>query len=192
MTPRKRIGALVVSAATLAGLAAGRPPAAEARDGGVHRGRTIVVGSYRSPYRRYYRSGWDHYGHYRRYHRFGWGSYYGPYDDPYFDPWAYEPRGGIDMNVAVLAGLGAVELDVKPGRAAVWVDGKYVAEARDLDGYPSFLWLPEGVHRVVISRSGYARFEQDVDVQRGIRKELKTRLEKGESEAPSQTPEEDP
>jgi hypothetical protein len=191
MTPRNRIGALVVSAATLAGLAAGRPASAEARDSGVHRGRPIVVGSYGFPHRGYYRSGWGYYGPYHRYHRFGWGSF-GSYYDPYFDPWAYEPPGGIDMNVAVLAGLGAVELDVKPGRAEVSVDGKYVAEARDLDGYPSFLWLPEGVHRIAIYKSGYARFERDVDVRRGIRTELKTRLEKGESEAPSQTPEEDP
>jgi len=191
MTPRRRIGALVVSAATLTGLAAGRPPAAEARDSGVDRARTIVVGSYRFPQRRYYRSDWGYYGPYHRYYRFGWGSYFGPHYDPYFRPLPYEPPGGIDMNVAVLAGLGAVELDVKPGRAEVWADGKYVAEARDLDGYPSFLWLPEGAHHLVIYKSGYARFEQDIDVQRGIRKELKVRLEKGESEPPRQTPEQD-
>ena len=95
------------------------------------------------------------------------------------------------MNVAVLADLGAVELDVKPSKAGVWVDGKYVAEARELDGSPSFLWLSEGVHRVVIHREGYARFEEDIDVQRGISKELKVRLQEGESESPGLKPGED-
>jgi hypothetical protein len=186
------VGALVIAAATVAGLIAGLPPAAEARDSGFHRGRTIVVGSYRFPHRRYYRPGGGYDGFpYHRYHRFGWGFHFGPRYDPYFGPWAYDPPGGIDMNVAVLAGLGAVDLDVKPGKAEVWVDGKYVAQARDLDGYPSFLWLPEGVHRVVIYKSGYLRFEQDIDVQRGIRKELEVRLAEGESEPPGPTPAED-
>ena len=36
------------------------------------------------------------------------------------------------MNAAMIAGFGAVELNVKPNRADVWVDGRYVGEARDL------------------------------------------------------------
>ncbi len=43
----------------------------------------------------------------------------------------------------MIAGFGAVDVDAKPNRADVWVDGKYVGEARDLDGYPS-LTLPAG------------------------------------------------
>ena len=66
----------------------------------------------------------------------------------------------------------------------MWVDGKFVAEARDLDGYPSYLWLPEGAHHVVVYKGGYVRFEEDIEVQRGYRKDLKVRLEKGDSEPP--------
>ena len=205
MTLRKRGRTLVIGALTLAGLAGVVPPAAEARESDFQRARGIAVGSHRVPSHRYgigwggrhphYRHGYGWRGYYgspyHRYHRFGWGGYFGPYYDPYFGPYAYDRPGDVDMNAAALEGLGAVDLDVKPGKAEVWVDGKYVAEARDLDGYPSFLWLPEGVHRVVIYQSGYARFEEDVDVQRGIRKELKVRLAEGESEPPARTPEED-
>jgi hypothetical protein len=187
---RKHVGALVVAAAAVAGSTAGLVPTVEAGDNGVRRGRTSVVGTSRGPYHRNYWSGRWGGGYYRfpyhRYHRFGWGLHFGPYYDPYFAPYAYGPPGGIDMNVAVLAGLGAIDVDVKPSKADVWVDGRYVAQARDLDGYPSFLWLPEGVHRVAIYRKGYLRFEQEIEVKRGIRKELEVRLVKGESEPPGQ------
>ncbi len=92
------------------------------------------------------------------------------------------------MSAAFASGYGAVDLNTKPGAAEVWVDGRYFAEARDLDGYPSYLWLPEGVHHLVVYKGGYARFEEDIDVQRGFRKELKVRLEKGESQPPGQKP----
>jgi hypothetical protein len=102
--------------------------------------------------------------------------------------YAYRPEGGVDPDVAMMAGYGGVDLDVKPGQAEVWVDGKFVAEARDLDGYPSFLWLKEGVHHVVVYKGGYARFEEDIEVDRGAKKNLRIRLDKGESDAPGRKP----
>jgi hypothetical protein len=122
------------------------------------------------------------------YYGFGLGFGYGPFYGSYWGPWAYGPPGGIDMSAAFTAGYGAVDLSVKPGAAEVWVDGKFVAEAKDLDGSPSYLWLPEGVHHVVVYKGGYARFEENVEVQRGYRKDLKVRLEKGESEPPGLRP----
>jgi hypothetical protein len=124
------------------------------------------------------------YPYYSPYFAFGYGPYFGPY----WGPFPYTPPGGIDMNVALAAGLGAVDLNVKPGNAEVWVDGRYYGEARDLDGYPSFLWLADGAHHVVVYKGGYASFDEPIDVQRGVRKELKVRLEKGQSEPPGQKP----
>jgi len=118
---------------------------------------------------------------------FGWG--YGPFFAPY---WAYgpyyAPPGGVDMNVAMMAGFGAVELNVKPDRADVWVDGKYVAEARDLDGDPSYLWLEKGPHHIAVYKGGYKTFEDDIDVTRGVKRELKLRLEPGDSLPPGPKP----
>jgi hypothetical protein len=114
---------------------------------------------------------------------YGFGPYWGPWG-----PYAYAPGGGIDMGAALIAGYGAVDMNVKPGQAEVWVDGKYVAEAKDLDGYPSYLWLAEGPHRVVVYKGGYANFDEEIDVRRGIRSDLKVRLEKGDAQPPGQRP----
>ncbi len=123
----------------------------------------------------------------------GWGGFgwygYGPFYDPY---WAYGPYygppGGVDMNAAMIAGYGAVDMKVKPNKADVWVDGKYVAEARDLDGDPSYLWLSQGAHHVAVYKGGYKTFEEDVDVTRGVKRELKVRLEPGDSTPPGPGP----
>ena len=111
-----------------------------------------------------------------------WGPWLGP------GPYGFRPEGGIDPNLAMLAGWGAVDLNVKPGRAEVWVDGRYYGEARDFDGYPAYLWLPEGSHRVTVYKGGYVKFEETIDVQRGLKRDLKLRLEKGESEPPGEKP----
>jgi PEGA domain len=156
----------IVAAAVLTA-AVGLAPAAEAHGRRVYRPvRFVGAGFYGFPY-----------------YSFGWGPDFGPYG-----PHAFAPPGGIDMNVAMLAGFGAVNLNVKPGQAEVWVDGKYVADAKDLDGYPSYLWLQEGVHRVVVYKGGFARFDEQIEVQRGMRKDLKVRLEKGDSDPPGKKP----
>jgi hypothetical protein len=113
----------------------------------------------------------------------GWGWGWGPY------PWAYYgPQGGVDMNMAMMSGYGAVDLNVKPNRADVWVDGKYVGEARDLDGYPSYLWLADGAHKLAVYKGGYRTFEEEIAVNRGMKTELKIRLEPGESQPPGPMP----
>jgi hypothetical protein len=113
----------------------------------------------------------------------GWGWGWGAY------PWGYHgPAGGVDMNYAMMAGFGAVELDVKPNRADVWVDGKYVGEARDLDGYPSYLWLADGGHKLAVYKGGYGTFEEEISVHRGMKTRLKIRLEPGDSQPPGPKP----
>ena len=42
----------------------------------------------------------------------------------------------------------------------VVVPGEYVGEARDLDGYPSYLWLAEGEHRVAVHKGGFLVFDE--------------------------------
>lgn len=168
----KRAGTLAAAAA-LASAALLLPQPAEAHGRGGFRGGPIFVGgAFYGP----------HFG-------FGWGPYWGW--GPWAPYWGYGPyyRPAIDLNFAMMAGFGAVEMDVKPGQAEVWVDGKYVAEARDLDGTPSFLWLKEGAHRVQVYKGGYVTFDERIDVQPGVQKELKLRLEKGESEPPGTRPE---
>ncbi|HSB60732.1 MAG TPA: hypothetical protein VLI67_03365, partial [Vicinamibacteria bacterium] len=144
MTHWKRAGSILAVAIGLAGTAL-LPQAAEAhgrgRGGFGGRGGAYFGGFYGfSPFFGY---GFGPY----------WAPYWGPYAGPYF-----RPEGGVDMNAAMIAGFGAVDLDVKPGQAEVWVDGRYVGEARDLDGYPSYLWLEQGAHKLAIYKGGYLTF----------------------------------
>jgi hypothetical protein len=166
----KRVAVTISAVSVVAAVAAFAPSAAQAR--GRHGGGRIVVGGF-------YGSG--------PYFGYGWGYGYGPFGSPFFDPYygpyAARAEGGIDPNVAMMAGLGAVDLNVKPNQAEVWVDGKYVGEARNLDGTPSYLWLPEGTHRLSIRKGGYATFDTEVNVQRGITKALKLRLRDGDVES---------
>ncbi len=172
MTQWKRRRTIGAAALILAGLAVAVPQAAAAGHGrGGHGPVVVAPGFYGFPY-----AGYPFFG-------FGWGPYFGPYF-----PYGFAPPGGLDLNVAFIAGAGGINVQAKPGQAEVWVDGKYVAEARDLDGYPTYLWLAEGAHHVVVYKGGYARFEEDIEVQRGMVKELKIKLEKGTSEPPGQKP----
>jgi len=116
----------------------------------------------------YWRAGW-------------WGpGWWGPY-------WSYPyyPESGVALHSAMLAGYGAVKVDAKPKQAEVWADGRPVAEARDLDGTPSYLWLKEGEHRIQIYKGGFVTFDQTIDVHAGMRTELRARLEPGPSLPPS-------
>lgn len=170
----KRVAITVSAVAAIAAMTALAPSEAQAR--GHHGGVRIVVGGF--------------YG-YGPYFGLGWGYgyapyYYGPYS-PYWGPYyGYAPStgGGIDPNVATIAGLGGINVNVKPAEAEVWVDGKYVGDAKNLGGHPSYLWLPVGTHHLQIRKGGYATFDTQVDVQRGMVRELKLHLKPGESGAP--------
>ena len=175
MASAKRIGAVLAAAGVLASIAFA--PSAEAQS--RRRGPRFV-------YVRPTSYGWYGYPGFYRYDPWAYAGFYSPYGyGGYFgpSPYAFAP-GGADMNAAGIQGLGAVEMKAKPGSAEVWVDGKFIAEARDLDGYPSYLWLKEGVHRVVVFKGGYANFDEEIEVRRGIHKELKVKLEKGDAKAP--------
>jgi hypothetical protein len=174
MTQSRRTRMVLAFVVLLGGAALAVPRSAEAHPGGFHGGVVVV----RPPY---YGFGFG-YG----YPYYPWAYGWGPW------PYYYGPPGGVDMSAAFVAGYGAIDMNVKPGEAEVWVDGRFVAEAKDLDGDPSYLWLPEGVHHVVVYKGGYASFEQDIDVQRGYRKPLKIRMEKGESERPGVRPDKAP
>ena len=172
MTREIRAASTLAVAVAVAGVLALQPPDAEAHGrGGGHRA-VYVGGGFYSPWM----SPW-----------YGWGWGWGAYPAAY-----YGPPGGIDMGVAMMAGFGAIELNVKPNRADVWVDGKYVGEARDLDGYPSYLWLADGGHKVAVYKGGYKTFEEEISVQRGMKTQIKLRLEPGDSPPPGPKPSDKP
>jgi hypothetical protein len=165
MTWMRRTTFIAAAGIALAGLLALSPADAAAHGRRGMRGRVAVGGLY----------SWDPF-----YFGYGFGYGFGPGFGPYF-PYDRRPAGGIDLNAAMIAGWGGIDLRVKPGQAEVWVDGKYMDEARELDGTPSFLWLPEGAHRVTVRKGGFLTFEAPIEVRRGTVKRLKIRMRPGES-----------
>jgi hypothetical protein len=172
MSDWKRSRRTVVGTVAVVLLALGVSRDADAQPRG--HGHAVVRGGgfYRGFYgfNPWFGMGWGPYG--------GWGPYY---------PGFYPP-GGVDMNAAMIAGFGAVELNVKPNRADVWVDGRYVGEARDLDGYPTYLWLADGAHRVAVHKGGFLVFDEQIDVRRGMKTEIKLKLQPGDSPPPGTKP----
>ena len=117
------------------------------------------------------------------------GGFYSPYfysfhGGPYLHGRYRGPEGGMNLTQARLMGWGAIDLNVKPGKAEVWVNGQYLGTARDFDGHPTYLWLKEGEHEVTIYRGGFETYEENVSITPGQVIKLKLKLEQGESQPP--------
>ena len=99
---KRTIRLFLVAAMALTAMIAASPQTAEAR------GRGGFRGGFGFGFRGYYGPGFYGYG----YQSCGFGPYWGPCYG------AYGP-GGFDMGMAAAAGIGAVDLNVKPGQAEV-------------------------------------------------------------------------
>lgn len=71
-----------------------------------------------------------------------------------------------------------LKLSVEPGRAAVFLDDKYVGHASEFGGLHSMLISP-GRHRIKVGLPGYRTFETEVNLLAGQKSEVKTELVKG-------------
>jgi len=162
---RRSRGGAAAFAAAVAILALGA-----SRDASAH-GHVVVHGGF----------------YYGGYYPWGFGLGWGPYWGWGWGPYPYY-GSGPEMGAAMVSGMGAVELKVKPNKADVWVDNRYVGAAKDLDGYPNYLWLSDGPHKLAVYMAGYKVFQEDIDVHRGIKSDLKVKLEKGESAPPGEKP----
>jgi PEGA domain len=72
-----------------------------------------------------------------------------------------------------------VKMSVKPRRAAVFVDDRFVGHVDEFDGANQGLLLAPGRHRVKILLPGYQTFETEITLVANQKFELKTELFKG-------------
>lgn len=147
--------------------------------GGSHHG-----GYYRSWYPGY----WGHYWYpYRSWwwSSYWWGPYWGPYAGPYWGSYyawpGYAPSYRV---VAPSAEIGALNLKLKPKKAAVYVDGYYVGKAKTFDGHPDFLWLEAGTYDVTFYLEGYKTLTRSFIVRSGTVADVRIALEPGEATQP--------
>lgn len=100
-----------------------------------------------------------------------WG-WYGPWG-PWYGP---EPSR---VYIGSHKGLVPVELHVHPWKASVFVDTKAQGEARDYNDDSHPLWLRPGSHVVALQYPGYQTLRLDLDVEKGLPRDLHFRLVKG-------------
>ena len=147
--------------------------------------------------RRNYR---DHRGHhwgnnYYRHHRHHsycghvWGGYYdswgwGHYRHRSYYPWYWPwwPTIYVEKDrYSADDGWGALDLDVRPERAEIYLDGQYIGIADEYDGFPSYLWLEKGTYDLAIYLDGYETIFRQVSIYPGIVIDIGDRMRSGES-----------
>lgn len=162
-------------------------PSAES---GSARSRTRVQGE--SRYGRHGSRG--HGGHsYGSYPRYG---YLGYYDRYFYWPWwwggwyyASYPYGyerGYRHGYDGYDDAGALDFDVSPERAEIYVDGQYIGVADDFDGFPSYLWLPKGTYDVAVYLPGFRTIARQYSVYPGVVIDVEDEMTEGEAVKPEE------
>jgi PEGA domain len=72
-----------------------------------------------------------------------------------------------------------LKLDIQPGRAAVFLDGKFVGHASEFGGAVHAMLISPGKHRIKVELPGYRTFETEVNLLVNQKSEVKTELVKG-------------
>jgi hypothetical protein len=72
-----------------------------------------------------------------------------------------------------------LKLNIEPGRAAVFLDGKFVGHASEFGGALHSMLISPGKHQIKVELPGYRTFETEVNLLAGQKSEVKTELVKG-------------
>ncbi len=140
----------------------------------------VLPGAAQAYYGHHYGYGHHGYGHHYRYSGYGYGYGYGNY----YGQSRYEMARTILQ--AQAAGLGGLDLNVRPRKAQVYVDGQRLGKAGNFDGYPGYLWLEKGTHELALYKDGYLTVVQELTIIPGAIQEVKFRLAPGNSVPPDE------
>ena len=114
-----------------------------------------------------------------------WGYYHNYYPYPYYPVFPTLYYGPYPQEYGDVR-LGALDLNVKPKKAEVWVDGQLIGPSGKFDGFPGYLWLERGRHELVFYHPGFSTEVREVRVLQGAVVKLNLRLQAGESIAPGE------
>ena len=78
-----------------------------------------------------------------------------------------------------------LKLTVEPGRAAVFLDGRFVGHASEFGGSFHSMLISPGRHDIKVELPGYRTFQTEVNLLAGQKSEIKTELVKGSIEQAS-------
>ena len=127
--------------------------------------------------------GGGHHFHGHHGHSFGWPYWRSWYYFDFWGPYAYGP-GWWGYEGPHSADVGALDLDVAPGRTEVYVDGQYLGKVDAYDGFPQYLWLDKGTYDVVLYLDGFSTIARQITVYPGTVIQVDDRMERGDSVRP--------
>jgi hypothetical protein len=84
-----------------------------------------------------------------------------------------------DTQVTLPTITAEIKLEVKPNRAAVFVDGVFVGHIAEFEGPGKALLVAPGKHKIKISLPGYHTFETEIDLVANQKSTVKTEMVAG-------------
>jgi hypothetical protein len=115
---------------------------------------------------------------------FGWWGDWGPYTYYYDSPQYF---GKVYPNDSY-GNYGALDLDVSPEKAEVYVNGQKVGICDDYDGFPTYLWLEAGVYDVVFYLPGYETIARQYVIRPGQVIDVDDDMVRGQAIRPEDLP----
>lgn len=108
----------------------------------------------------------------------GWGPYYG---------WGWGAPYGYGRPVDYYGDdWGAIDLDIKPEEAEVYLDGERIGIADNYDGFPRYLWLEKGTYHLVLYKEGYETLAKRIELSEGGVLRLKDKMVPGVAKSPEE------
>ncbi len=111
----------------------------------------------------------------------GWGWGWGWYGYYPWSPWgvgAYYQPGEAHGDV------GALDLDLRPERAQVFLDGHLIGVADDFDGWPRYLWLEKGTYDLVFYHEGFQTIARQYSIYPGVVVDVEDSMVPGQATRP--------
>ena len=93
----------------------------------------------------------------------GWPGYYGP---------------GYGYVYGQARQWAAIDTDISPEEARVYLDGRYIGTADDFDGNPDYLYLKRGHYRIEFRLDGFETVTKDIDARPGMYLDFKDKMRK--------------
>jgi len=84
-----------------------------------------------------------------------------------------------DLRASLPTVTAEIKLDVKPNRAAVFVDGVFIGHVAEFEGVGKALLVAPGKHAIKVTLPGYQTFETDIDLVANQKSAIKTEMVKG-------------
>jgi hypothetical protein len=112
---------------------------------------------------------------------YGYGAFWGGYGGYYYNPFYYGYPAYYSYRPLRYRDFGALDLNIRPKKTEVWVDGQYVGTAGRFDGYPGHLWLGDGRHELILFNQGFETVRREVKVLEGLVLDINQVMVPGES-----------